>query len=256
MESSTEAVLDLRLLILDTWLESQEGHVPSSYSILDILYILYSERIWSPAKPDNSDEFILSKGHASLGLYAVLSKFGFFTPEKLAGFGNHNSFLGGHPDRNKCPGVFASTGSLGHGLPIAVGNCIANTISGKPTRTFVLVGDGELNEGTNWESLMIANQFNVTNLTVIVDFNHSTKNAVEVNNLENKLEAFGLKTIQVNGHSHTEIVQAINGNPKTANAIIAHTVKGKGIKDLEDNPTWHHAALSQKDYREFRAQLK
>lgn len=101
MESSTEAVLDLRLLILDTWLESQEGHVPSSYSILDILYILYSERIWSPAKPDNSDEFILSKGHASLGLYAVLSKFGFFTPEKLAGFGNHNSFLGGHPDRNK-----------------------------------------------------------------------------------------------------------------------------------------------------------
>lgn len=251
-----EAVRDLRLLILDTWLESQEGHVPSSYSILDILYILYSDRIWSPVNPDNSDEFILSKGHGSLGLYAVLSKFGFFPPEELKDFGKYNSFLGGHPDRNKCPGVFASTGSLGHGLPIAVGNCMANAILGKPSRTYVLLGDGELNEGTNWESLMIANQFNVTNLTIIVDFNHSTNNAVTITNLENKLKAFGLETIQVDGHSHIEISQAISRNLKTANAIIAHTVKGKGIKDIEDNPAWHHAALSQKDYREFRSQLK
>jgi len=256
MQSSAEAVLDLRLLVLDTWLESQEGHVPSSYSILDILYVLYLDRIWSPEKPNNSDEFILSKGHASLGLYAVLSKFGFFPPEKLKDFSKFNSFLGGHPDRNKCPGVFASTGSLGHGLPIAVGHCMANAILGKSSRTYVLLGDGELNEGTNWESLMIANQFNVNNLTIIIDLNHSTTNAVTVTNLENKLEAFGLKTTQVDGHSHLALSQALNETPKTANAIIAHTVKGKGIRDIEDNPAWHHSALSQRDYEEFRAQLK
>ncbi len=256
MENSADAVLGLRLLILDTWQDSQEGHIPSSYSILDILFVLYSNQIWSPIKSDYSGEFILSKGHASLGLYAVLSKFGFFPPSELKDFGKFSSLLGGHPDRNKCPGVFASTGSLGHGLPIAVGHCIANSILGKSNRIFVLVGDGELNEGTNWESLMIAHQFKVSNLTLIVDFNSSTNSAVSVTNLANKLESFGFETVQVNGHSHTELTKAIDADSTSSKAIIAHTVKGYGIKDLENNPAWHHARLSEDDYLKFRALLK
>lgn len=256
MENSIEAVRDLRLLILDTWLESQEGHIPSSYSILDILYALYANHIWSPLKPGNSGDFILSKGHASLGLYAVLSKFGFFPESELKDFGKFNSLLGGHPDRNKCPGVFASTGSLGHGLPMAVGHCIANSILGKSNRTFVLVGDGELNEGTNWESLIIANQFEVSDLTIIVDFNNSTKNAVSVTNLASKLESFGFKTIEVNGHSYTELTRALDSDSKASKVIIAHTVKGNGIKDLENNPAWHHTGLNEENYQKFQALLK
>lgn len=144
---------DLRKTIIKAAYESKEGHIPSALSVLDLLWVLYSGAAKSfPQEPKNPerDIIILSKGHASLGLYAVLAEKGFFSKDLLAGFARFDSILGGHPDRNKVPGVEASTGSLGHGLPMAVGFALGFKISGKNNRVFTIVGDGEANEGTIW----------------------------------------------------------------------------------------------------------
>jgi transketolase len=156
------------------------GHIPSAFSILDIVWTLYDKIL----KPE--DRFILSKGHGCLALYAVLVEKGYFPKEQLMTFAKHDSILGGHPDRNKIPGVIASTGSLGHGLPMAVGVALAKKIKKQPGRVFCLVGDGEMNEGSCWEACLLAAHHKLDNLIIFVDYNYSTDRALTLDNLKDK----------------------------------------------------------------------
>jgi len=242
----------LRKEILEKAFESKEGHIPSSLSILDLLWVLYSKILnVNPKKPTDPDRdfFVLSKGHAALGLYVVLAEKGFFNKEELKNFCHYNSFLGGHPNRNKVPGVEASTGSLGHGFPIAVGIAMGLKIQKKKQRVFVIVGDGESNEGTVWESALLASHHKLDNLCCIVDHNHSTDRALDLKDLENKFRSFGWMCITIDGHNQKEIEKTLktkhSGVPL---AVIANTIKGFGIRSLENNPAWHHKSPSKEEF--------
>jgi transketolase len=234
----------LRRLILESASVSKEGHIPSALSILDILYLIYSEFI--PIGKNNpidaiGNRFILSKGHASLGLYAVLSHIGLFSESELTSFAKYDSILGGHPDRNKVPGVELSTGSLGHGLPQALGIATALKIKRLSGHVYVLIGDGEANEGTIWESALLAPNHKLGNLTCIVDNNLSSERALDMGNIANKFAAFGWETVEINGHDHDEIRRALRlRNNSKPIVVIANTVKGFGVPTMESNPEWHH----------------
>jgi transketolase len=221
-----------------------EGHIPSAFSILDILWILYDRvlRI-NPSHPNHSDRdrFILSKGHGALGLYAVLAEKGFFSYDELGTFARFESSFGGHPDCNKVAGVEASTGSLGHGFPMAIGIALGLRIQRKQFRVFTLIGDGECNEGTIWESALLAAHHGLSNICCIVDHNHSTDRALCIGNIKDKFSAFGWDTSVIDGHSHREIYSALTRRHKERPmAVIAETIKGYGCKTMENNPEWHH----------------
>jgi transketolase len=198
------------------------------------------------------DRFVLSKGHASLGYYAVLEAFGFLDKGELATFCEYNSRLGGHPDRNKVPGVEASTGSLGHGLPMAVGMALALKIQNNPARVFCLVGDGEMNEGSMWESLLLAAHHKLNNLTCIVDYNRSTDRAVDISNLDSKFAAFNWETLNIDGHDQNAIRYALQAKSDIKPmAVIANTIKGKGCSIMENNPEWHHKSPTKDQLKEI-----
>lgn len=221
-----------------------EGHIPSALSVADILWVLYDKVLnVYPDKPNHPgrDRFILSKGHASLGLYAVLSEKGFFDKSLMNTFGKYDSILGGHPDRNKIPGVEASTGSLGHGFPMAVGIALALKIKKSPARVFSLIGDGECNEGSIWEAALLAAHHKLNNLICIIDYNHSTDRALNIGNLAAKFEAFGWMSCGICGHNHEQIYNALRDTPKDKPfVVVADTIKGKGCRIMENNPAWHH----------------
>ena len=226
-----------------------EGHIPSAFSILDILWVLYDRVLQvDPKNPksDKRDRFVLSKGHGALALYAVLAEKGFFPASELERFATFNSILGGHPDCNKVPGVEASTGSLGHGLPMAVGMALGMRIRKVNSRIFVLVGDAECNEGTIWESALLAAHHRLSNLTCIVDYNHSTDRALLLGDIAAKFAAFGWGTTAINGHDHNAIYNAlIRTESYRPTAIVAEAVKGFGCKRMENNPAWHHRTPTQ-----------
>jgi len=239
----------LRRHIVLATLSIGDGHIASSFSILDILWVLY-ERVlriepWNP-KNDTRDRFILSKGHGALALYAVLSEKGFFPASELERFAAFDSTLGGHPDCNKVPGIEASTGSLGHGLPMGVGMAMGMRIRKIDRHVFVLVGDGECNEGSIWESVLLAAHHRLSNLTCIVDYNHSTDRALLLGDIASKFAAFGWATVSIDGHDHDAINDAlVRSSTNRPIAIIAETVKGHGCKRMENNPAWHHRAPAQ-----------
>ena len=239
--------------------KSKEGHVPSSLSILDLVWVLYTRVLnIDPKNPlfPGRDRFFLSKGHASLALYVVLAKIGFFKENELEHFAEFESILGGHPDRLKVPGIEASTGSLGHGFPQAVGTALALKIRGGSARVFVLIGDGESNEGTIWESALLASQYQLSNLVCILDFNHSTDRALKMGDMGAKFESFGWNVKEINGHDHSEIELAMKkiGSSQPI-FIIANTIKGKGIAIMENNPEWHHKIPSMSDVEMFLGEL-
>lgn len=227
---------------------SGEGHVASAYSILDILWVLYDEVLRvDPQYPDaeNRDRFILSKGHASLGLYAVLAEKGFLPRSDLYSFGSLASRLGGHPDSTLVRGVEASTGSLGHGLPFGVGVALALRLKGSEARVFVLVGDGECNEGSIWESVLLAAHHQLQNLVCVVDYNHSTDRALRLGSLAEKFSAFGWSAVTVDGHDHEALSGVLTAaQSDRPQAVIANTVKGHGCPPMEGSPAWHHRAPS------------
>ncbi len=249
---------ELKRMIVKSAATAGEGHIASAFSILDILWVLY-DRVLSihPERPDDPDRdrFILSKGHASLGLYAVLAKKEFFPASELDTFGTYKSILGGHPDRNKVPGVEASTGSLGHGFPVAVGVAIGLKIKENSAHVYVLVGDGECNEGTVWESALLAAHHNLDNLTCIIDYNHSTDRALSVGDLVTKFTSFGWESVEVDGHDHTAIEKALLLRTGAPIAIIANTTKGKGLQMMENNPAWHHKAPTESELKNILQQL-
>ena len=234
----------LREQVIRISAKAQEGHIPSALSILDLLWVLY-DRILKvdPLNPTlvDRDRFILSKGQASIGLYVVLAQKGFFSASELENFGKYDSILGGHPDKNKIPGVESSTGSLGHGFPMAVGMALGLKIRKSTSHVFVIIGDGEANEGAIWESALLASHHQLTNLCCIVDYNHSTDRALQIGDMVQKFNSFDWETRLIDGHNHEEIVSALHlsGNKKPL-AIIANTIKGYGCTKMENNPEWHH----------------
>ena len=241
----------LKQIIVTASAKSGEGHIPSAFSVLDILWVLYDKVLkFNPKNPldQSRDIFILSKGHASLGLYAVLAEKGFFPLSELENFGKFNSRLGGHPDRNKVPGVEASTGSLGHGFPISAGIALGLKIKNSDNKVFVLIGDGECNEGTVWESALLASHHNLSNLRCVVDYNHSTDRALDMGDIAEKFKSFGWESCIINGHNHKEIYNALIKKSDKPTAIIANTIKGYGVKTMENNPAWHHKSPSPEEF--------
>ena len=225
--------------------KSKEGHIPSSLSILDILYVLYDKLL-----KNTNNYFILSKGHASLGLYVILECFNLLE-ENLDDFCKFESNLGGHPT-NKIKNVLASTGSLGHGLPIAVGLAMSEKIKGTNNKVFVIIGDGETNEGTIWESALLAANHNLDNLYCIIDYNRSNDRALKLDSLVDKFNAFNWDCLEVDGHNHDEILLTLEKNTvNKPNLIIAKTIKGNGIPIMENNPEWHHKFPNDELYLEL-----
>jgi transketolase len=226
------------------------GHPGGDLSCADILAVLYGRVLnIDPKKPDwaGRDRLILSKGHAAASLYATLALRGFFPEEELATFMQPLSRLNGHPDRNKVPGVEANTGPLGHGLPIAVGMAIAARLNRQSWRVVVVTGDGELQEGSNWEAAMCASQQQLSQLTVVVDRNRLqqgdwTESTVSLDPLADKWKAFGFHVREVDGHDHEALSGALtDGYPsELPRCVIAHTTKGRGVSFMEDKAVWHH----------------
>ena len=227
------------------------GHAGGDLSAADVLATLYFAVLrvdpTHPEAPDR-DRFILSKGHCSGAFYVTLALAGFFPPEELDTFAQPLSRLSGHPDRRKVPGVEASTGPLGHGLPIAVGFALAAKIDGAAWRTFVLTGDGELQEGSNWEAAMAAAHYKLDNLILIVDRNGlqlsgATERTMALDPLADKWRTFGWAVREVDGHDHSALLDALQRVPFQAghpSCVIAHTHKGQGVSFIRDQAGWHH----------------
>ena len=235
---------NLRKLVLEVAHVSKEGHIPSSLSVLDILFVAYTEFIEledDKREHTKGNRFVLSKGHASLGLYVVMNHVGLISRDDLLSFAKFDSPLGGHPDRNKIPKIELSTGSLGHGFPQSVGMCKALKIKKKAGHLYVLIGDGECNEGSIWESALIASHLKLDNITLIIDNNLSSKRALDMGNLESKFTSFGWNVNEIDGHDHQEIKAALRkrmtGKPIV---VLANTNKGFGVPTLESKPEWHH----------------
>ncbi|MDB5036482.1 MAG: Transketolase [Bacteriovoracaceae bacterium] len=252
-------MVGLRKIILEAAHHAGEGHVPSALSVLDILWVLYDKILnIDPKNPNHPsrDRFILSKGHASLGLYAVLGTKEFFPLSEIREFGKYNSRLGGHPDTTKVPGAEASTGSLGHGFPMSVGVALALKIQKSSSKVFTLIGDGESNEGSIWEAALLAAHHRLNNLICIVDYNHSTDRALSVGKLEKKFEAFDWETRSINGHNQADIFKALSTPSERPVAVIAETIKGYGIKSMENNPEWHHRSPKKEELRSFLEEIR
>jgi transketolase len=227
------------------------GHPGGDLSAADILIALYfgALRI-DPRQPNDPgrDRFIMSKGHCSGALYATLALKGFFPWEELAEYMQPLSRLNGHPNRTELPGVEANTGALGHGFPIGAGAALAAKMDGASWRTFVLTGDGELQEGSNWEAAMAAAQYGLDNLTVVVDRNGlqqgaPTKTTIRLEPLADKFRAFGWAVREVDGHDYAALLDTFHAlpfEPGRPSCVIAHTTKGKGVSFIENRAEWHH----------------
>lgn len=239
-----------RQIVLAT-MATKEGHIASAFSILDLVWVLYHDVLGiSPQnfRSDDRNYFILSKGHGSLALYAVLAEQGLFPLAELEQFATYPSRFGGHPDCNKVPGVEASTGSLGHGLPMGVGVALGMRIREINRRVFVLVGDAECNEGSIWEAALLAAHHKLANLTCILDHNHSTDRALGLEDVAAKWRAFGWATTTIKGHDHRQILEALK-QPSSDRplAIVAETIKGFGCKQMVNNPAWHHRSPTREE---------
>jgi transketolase len=256
---SNTKLTKLRRQIVQASRSAGEGHVPSALSVLDLIWVLYDQVLKVDPNRSNDpmmDRFVLSKGHASLALYAVLAEKGFFSPDDFLTFCSYESKLGGHPDCNKVPGVEASTGSLGHGFPMAVGMALGSKIRQIENRVFCLIGDGECNEGTIWESALLAAHHQLSNLCCIVDYNHSTDRALKVGDLAAKFKSFGWEAIEIAGHDHGQIYRALNhSHPNRPLAIVAETTKGNGVKRMENEPAWHHRSPNDDELKDILKEL-
>jgi len=263
MVAMSENNNDLRKQIVRMVYNAKDGHMPSAFSIVEILELLYREYLRVDPKNPNwpeQDYFILSKGHGCVALYVILHQHGFLTDQDIDLFCKPGGILGEHPDCTKVPGVEASTGSLGHGFPYAVGLAlglrIKNTVTNK---VYALVGDGECHEGTVWEAANVANNLQLGNLCVIVDWNGSAAQLMPRDDLPAKWRAFGWETQVVDGHSEMELRAALDrvefqpyGTPTV---IIAKTVKGKGVPMLEGHGIWHHRIPNEIEFAQIMEAL-
>ena len=256
----------LRELILDTVFRAGSGHIGGSLSAAEILTVLYGwEMQLRPDEPAwaERDRFVLSKGHATPAYYGALAQSGFFPMEWLNEFRKLDGRLQGHPDRKRVPGVDMSTGSLGQGVSAAVGMALAAKLRGQKHRVYALLGDGELQEGQVWEAMMLAAHRRLDNLCVIIDYNgvQSDGRIEAVNSpepIDRKLEAFNLRVIEADGHSVRALMRAFEearGTSGRPAAILAHTIKGKGVPFMEGKAEWHGKVPNAEEYAAAKAAL-
>ena len=248
---------DLRLSIVKTSSTKRIPHLGSCLSCLDVLVFLYwAEMRCDPDDCSNNDIFILSKGHAAPALLQVLAHKGFFNRKELDRFGRDGDYFHEHPPKpGLIKGIEAATGSLGHGLPMAIGMALAKKIQNSSVRTYVIVGDGECNEGVIWEAAMFASSQGIGSLTVFVDSNKwqatgRTNEIMEKNSMAKRWQAFGWHTQEIDGHSFGNIEDALNSARKVhdkPSVIIANTTKGKGISFMEDDNNWHYRTPSAEE---------
>ncbi|MDP6351324.1 MAG: transketolase [Alphaproteobacteria bacterium] len=259
LQGLREAALRLRRNIWRALHAAGSGHMGGSLSAADLLAALYFHHLAiRPDQPDwpARDRFVLSKGHANAALAAVLAQSGFFDESLLDDFYGFESLLGMHPDI-KAPGVEMSTGGLGHGLAVGIGMALGAQLQGRDFRTLVMLGDGELQEGSNWEAAMAAAHMGLANLTAIVDFNKiqqsgPVKAVLGLDPLADKWRAFGWEVREIDGHDIGAIVDAFDAlpyAPDKPSLLIAHTVKGKGAGFAEDSHLWHVNAVTDEVYR-------
>ena len=260
---------NVRMDILEEVYNAKSGHIGGAFSIADILTVLYFNEMNIDAKiPDSPDRdrLVLSKGHASAALYAVLAEKGYIDKDELKTFRNIDSNLQGHPDMNKVPGVDMTTGSLGQGLSAANGMALSSKLDSRGYRAYCILGDGELQEGQVWEAAMTAEKYQLDNLCVIVDANElqltdSTMNVkgINYNDIEQKFRAFGFQTVVIDGHNIESIIRALTiaemtkGKPT---AIICKTIKGKGVSFMENQVDWHGKAPNDEEYEMAVKELK
>lgn len=250
---------ELRKSIIETVYEAQSGHPGGSLSCSDILTVLYFNQMnIDPKKPNDMarDRFVLSKGHCSPALYSVLALKGYFDKKDLQGFRKLDSYLQGHPDMKKVPGVDMTTGSLGQGLSSAVGMAIASKMNEAGCRVYCLLGDGEIEEGQIWEACMAAYKNKLDNLCVILDNNDlqidgKIEEVSGLDNIEGKFKNFGFHVIKVCGHDISSLIDAFETAKQTKGvptAIIASTIKGKGVSFMENEAGWHGKAPNKEEY--------
>ena len=243
MKYLEEKAKQIRKKTLDLVVKEGDSHLASSLSVIDILTALYYDVL------TKKDKFILSKGHACFGFYAVLREKGY------------NPLLSGHPDIDEKNGIYCTTGSLGHGLPIGVGMAHAKKIKKEEGKIYVLMGDGECQEGTIWESSDIASYYKLDNLTAIIDYNKlqaidRIKN-VSYLNLNRKFKEFGWNVLEVDGHNFYELIPALGEKvSEKPNMVIAHTIKGKGISFMEGIPKWQTRKLNEEELKQAYGELK
>ena len=257
----------LRINAVNMTHHGNSSHVGSVLSIVDILAVLYGHILkLNPQIPNlqDRDRFILSKGHAGAGVYSALAELGFFNKSELLQHCRNGSNLSGHISHKNIPGVEFSTGSLGHGLPVAGGMALAAKLRKKQFKTFVLLSDGECDEGSNWEAALFASHHKLENLIAIVDYNklQSIKTTEETLGLEpfvDKWKSFGWEVKEVNGHDHKQLVAAlsfgssIESKPK---CIIAHTIKGYGVSFMENKVLWHYRSPQGEEYKQAISELE
>ncbi len=258
----------LRRLVIRGLQGGNRGHLGSSLSLIEILRVLYDDVLrYRSEEPwwEGRDRCILSKGHGCLALYAVLVDKGFFPAVELDRFCRFDAVLGGHPERDKIPGVEASTGALGHGLSMGVGMALALRAKKKDSRVFVVMGDGEINEGSVWEAAMSASKHRLSNLIALVDYNKiqsygPTREVQELHPLPAKWESFGFAVREVDGHDVMALFEQLSDLPFSAGrpgVVICHTVKGKGISFAEGNPNWHHKSrMKPEDFQSMYREIE
>ena len=248
----------LRKLVVRTLEGGERGHVGSSMSLIEIMRVLYDDVLrYRPKEPQwrDRDRMILSKGHGCIALYVMLADKGFFPLDTLDTFCRRDSILGGHPEAGKVPGVEASTGALGHGLSISVGVALAVRMQKRDSRVIVVLGDGEIDEGSVWEAAMCAGKHHLSNLTAVIDYNKvqsagPTREIQDLEPLADKWRAFNFATVEVDGHDVEALRTVFHSLPLVQDrptAIICHTVKGKGIRFAENDANWHHKSKINKD---------
>ncbi len=247
----------LRKTIIQMMEKAGRGHLASALSLVEMMSVLYDDILqYDPKHPQWSmrDRCILSKGHGCLALYAILADKGFFPESELWRFCKKDGLLGGHPER-KIPGVETSTGSLGHGLSVGIGFALNEKYEKAGYRTFVILGDGECNEGSVWEAALCAGKHKLSSLTVMIDYNKHqsygpTREVQDLEPFSDKWKSFGFGVAEADGHDVRElrsVLSALPLDPDKPNAVICHTVKGKGISYMENNLSWHHKSKVSDD---------
>lgn len=266
-EQEEKDLFELRRRIFITGYKGGMAHLASCYSSIEMIYALYIKGIlhFDPKNPkwENRDRFILSKGHAGLALYTVLEKAGLISKDMVDSYLQENSLIGGEPCMRDCPWIEATTGSLGHGLSMGLGIAMGLKMNHSDGRVFVMMGDGECQEGTVWEAIMTAPAFGLDNLNVILDCNRIQKMDFVEKTIgdpawKEKWESFGWYVTETDGHDIASFTETVN-QPNTSGKprlIIANTIKGKGISIMENNPNWHFKLPGKKELKVFKEELQ
>jgi transketolase len=264
MESTRQLAIKIRKNALRMVHRAKASHIASALSITDILAVLYGDIMrFDPADEDciSRDRFILSKGHACVAVYSTLAEVGIIPKTQLETYGDDFSWLMNHIS-HKVAGVEFSTGSLGHGLPFGVGKALAAKVRGETWRTFVLLSDGEMDEGSNWEALMFAAHHKLANLTAIIDYNKlqsldTVANTLGLEPLGDKLRAFGWSVHEIDGHDHQMLSIALARiSDEKPTVVVAHTIKGKGISFMENRVEWHYKNPNDEQLAKALAELE